>query len=71
ATSAVDLEMVKRVAIYLLGDQSGLGVKLRKTHNADFINFLIKRDDDPYNTYKEYRELLKKNFESKFHVLNI
>jgi serine/threonine protein kinase len=71
ATSGVDLEMVKKIAIYLLGDQSGAGVKLRKTHNADFINFLIKRHDDPYNTYKEYRELLKNNFESKFHVLNI
>lgn len=71
ATTAIDLQMVKKIAIYLLGDRSGIGVKLRKTCDGEFVNFLLQSDDDAFLTYGSYRLLLKNKFESKFHILNI
>ena len=46
ATELADLEMVKRMGAYLLGDRSGLGTCLRKTHHPEFIDFLLSSDDD-------------------------
>jgi hypothetical protein len=71
ATSAIDLEMVKKIAIYLLGDQSGVGIKLRKTHNEKFIDFCLQRTDNAYATWCDYRTLLANNFPKQFHILNI
>jgi len=71
ATYDIDLELAKRIAAYLLGDRSGIGTALKKTHNREFINFLLTRHDDPVEAFKQYRELLTKNFKKKFHVLNI
>jgi hypothetical protein len=71
ATTNIDIECSKRTAILLLGDKSGVGNILRKTHDADIINFLQKTSYSPYDTYTEWRELLKKKFVSKFHPLNI
>lgn len=71
ATSAIDLECSKKIAAYLLGDISGSGIKFRKTHNEDFINFIISRHDNAYLTLTAYKELLKKNFKKQFHSLTI
>lgn len=72
ATPDIDLELAKRLAIYLLGDKSGNGVLLKKTHNEEFIDFLIKHHSDPYDTYQVYRSLLKKLFgPAKFHPLEL
>jgi serine/threonine protein kinase len=67
----VDIELAKKTAIYLLGDKSGVGVRLKKTHNKELLEFLMTQDYNAYFAYEEYRALLKKNFESKFHILNI
>ena len=56
ATSKVDLELAKKIAIYLLGDKSGSGVKLKKTHNEAFVNFVISQHS---------------NFPDKFYPLNL
>lgn len=69
--SNIDIDLCKRTAIYLLGDRSGSGVVLRKTHNNEIIDFLQKQSYEPAENYKEYRALLKKHFETKFHVLNV
>lgn len=69
--SNIDVDLCKRTALYLLGDKSGSGVVLRKTHNNEIIDFLQKQSYEPADNYKEYRELLKKHFETKFHVLNV
>lgn len=71
ALPAVDLELCKRTAACLLGDRSGLGIKFKKTHNKDFINFLLKRHTDALACYDEYRTLLSRNFEQKFYPLEI
>lgn len=71
ARTKIDLEMTKRTAAYLLGDPSGMGIKLRKTNHPALIAFLIKQHKDAYNCYDEYRKMLKDNFEVKFHKLNL
>jgi hypothetical protein len=72
ASSFIDIELSKRVAAYLLGDVSGNGAGLRKICNEDFINFLLKYDvRSSFDIFKDYRELLKRNFETKFYHLNI
>jgi len=70
ATSDIDIELSKRSAIYLLGDTSGAGIKLKKTHNVNILDFIFKNHNIPLNAYKEYREILNKNYDmKKFHVL--
>jgi hypothetical protein len=71
AVPSIDLELSKKSAIYLLGDSSGSGVKLRKTFNHDFMEFVIAKGYDPVKTYDKYRELLAKNFEKIFLQLDI
>lgn len=71
ATENADLEMVKRMGAYLLGDRSGLGTSLRKTHNPEFVEFLLSSDDGSLACYEKYREMLDKNFPSQFIHLNI
>ncbi|SEI99402.1 hypothetical protein SAMN05216327_105166 [Dyadobacter sp. SG02] len=71
AAENADLEMVKRLGAYLLGDRSGLGTALRKTHHREFVDFLLSSDDDSLACYEKYREMLDKNFPSQFIHLNI
>ena len=71
ATENADLEMVKRIGAYLLGDRSGLGTALRKTHHREFVEFLLSSDDDSLTCYEKYREMLGRNFPSQFIHLNI
>ena len=52
AVSAIDLELCKRTAAYLLGDRSGLGIKLKKTHHPAFVNFLLKRHTNAFECYE-------------------
>ena len=71
ASLNVDIELSKKTAIFLLGDKSGSGIKFKKTHNEDFIDFVTQQDYHPKEAYDKYRALLKKNFESKFHILSL
>lgn len=71
ATSTIDLELAKKTAIYLLGDKSGSGIKLKKTHNEHFMDFVIAQHYEAFETYDTYRKMLKANFPTKFHILNI
>lgn len=71
ATENADLEMVKRIGAYLLGDRSGLGTSLRKTHHREFVDFLLGYDDDSLACYEKYRKMLDRNFPSQFIHLNI
>jgi hypothetical protein len=71
ASTSTDLELAKRMAAYLLGDRSGHGAILKRTHNREFVDFLLTQHDDAVDAFKQYRKLLTKNFEKKFHVLDI
>jgi len=70
--SNIDIELSKRTGLYLLGDKSGSGVILRKTHENEIIDFLQKQCDNPALNYSDYRDLLKKYFDMKqFHKLSV
>lgn len=73
ATPSVDVELSKKTAIYLLGDKSGVGIKLRKDPNVHqgILDFLIAKHDDAIECFKEYREVLGKHFKKEFHHLDL
>jgi hypothetical protein len=73
ATQDIDLELIKKIAIYLLGDISGAGTKLRrdKDINQEMLNFYLTKHDGTFYNYGQYRKLLSKNFERKFYPLSI
>lgn len=71
ARTKTDLELAKRTAAYLLGDPSGIGVKLRKTHHPALIEFLLKQHTNAFECYDDYRKMLRANFEVKFHELHL
>lgn len=71
AETVIDLELCKRTAAWLLGDKSGIGVKLQRTHHPAFVQFLLQRHTDAYACYEAYRNLLAANFESKFYFLTL
>ena len=71
ALPLIDIELAKKIAIGLMGDPSGSGVRLKKTHNKQFVDFVIRQHEDAYDTFKQYRALLDKLFEKKFYPLDI
>ncbi|AHJ99686.1 hypothetical protein [Hymenobacter swuensis] len=72
ATAYVDVSLVQRVALYLLGDPSGHGVKLKKTVDERLIDFLLTPHQSAFQTLRDYQELLHKVFGSRqFHPLEV
>lgn len=71
AQPITDLELCKRTTAVLLGDPSGMGVKLQKTHLKSYIDFLLTVHTDAYECYDKYRKLLEKHFPKKFVPLNL
>lgn len=71
ATAEIDIELSKRIAIYLLGDESGTGIKLRKTHDEKFLDFCVTHHTEAWRTMDAYKKFLKANYKSEFHILNI
>lgn len=73
ATSDIDLELCKKIAIYLLGDKSSAGTILRKNDqvNQNMLNFLLIKHQNTRKEYIQYREMLKLNFESEFIPLDL
>jgi hypothetical protein len=62
AISYIDTSLVQRTAIYLLGDSSGNGIKLKRTHNEALIDFLTQPHHDTFSTYDKFRKLLRLEF---------
>lgn len=71
AEEKIDTELSKRTVCYLLGDKSGMGVKLRKEISSPLMNFLLRTDSSSIDAYLSYRKLLKDNYENKFYNLEI
>jgi len=73
ATEDVDLELCKKIALYLLGDKSAAGTKLKmdKDVNKEVLSFLLTKHQNAKEEFVQYRELLAKNFEKKFYPLNL
>ena len=73
ATEDIDLELCKKIALYLLGDKSAGGTKLKldKDVNQVVLTFLLTKHQNTKEEYGQYRDLLAKNFEKKFYALNL
>jgi len=73
ATPDVDLELCKKIAIYLLGDRSAAGTKLKvdKEVNQPMLSFLLTKHQNTKDEYLQYRKLLEKHFEKKFYPLDL
>lgn len=71
ATTAIDISMAKGMACTLLGDPSGIGVKLKGKISKPLVNFLLSHHDNAYVAMTDYKEMLKNNYESKFYKLNL
>lgn len=72
ARTSIDLTLIKKTALYLLGDKSGVGVKLKRIYNEKFINFLLENTEEAFPTFDEFRKLVKDVFgKPKFHHLNM
>ena len=74
STRLLNLELVAKTIIYLLGDNTGIGNKLKldKNINKDILNFLLNIKDNKITiTYFEYKELLNSIYEKKFHPFNV
>ncbi|WP_027003650.1 hypothetical protein [Hugenholtzia roseola] len=72
ATPNLDLSIIQKVAISLLGDPSGAGVKLKATHDENLINFWIQSHQEAFTTYEKYRKLLQDLYgKPKFYPLTL
>lgn len=72
ATTYLDVALVQRTALYLLGDPSGHGVKLKKTVDERLIDFLLTPHPNALHTLHEYRQLLTRVFgPRRFHPLEV
>lgn len=72
AAPEIDLSLSQRIGIYLLGDPSGNGVKLKKTHTPELIDFLLTQHYKPYETFDTYRKLLFQLYgKPTFHPLDL
>ncbi|RSK46544.1 hypothetical protein [Hymenobacter perfusus] len=72
ATTYLDVALVQRTALYLLGDPSGHGVKLKKTVDERLIDFLLSPHPNALHTLQEYRQLLTRIFgKRQFHPLEV
>jgi hypothetical protein len=71
AEPQIDIELSKRTIATLLGDPSGAGIKLQKTHHRAFAGFLLTVHTDAFACYDQYRNLLDKHFPKKFLPLNL
>lgn len=65
ANTAIDIQLCKKIAVYLLGDPSGTGSDFMESHNKDFMRFVTSHSSNAFDTYENYRTMLKKNFDTK------
>lgn len=66
AEISIDLELIKRLSLRLLGSLRGNGSDIKTKINSDLFNYYTSYETDSIKSYKKFRELLSKNFEKKF-----
>lgn len=74
ATADIDLDLIKKIAIYLLGDRSAAGTKLKMNKidiNQEVLSFLLTKHKNVFDDFKTYREIIDRNFKKKFYVLDL
>lgn len=71
AEEKIDTELTKRTICFILGDPSGIGVKLKKDISGPFMEFLLKTNTNSIDAFLEWKKLLSDNYESKFYKLEL
>ena len=72
ATPGIDLALVQRTAVTLLGDPSGYGVRLRGTVDERLLTFLLTPHHEAYQAFDDYRWLLRQLYPvPTFHPLTL
>ena len=73
ATSSIDTLLSLKTSIYVLGDTSGTGTKLKRDKDVhpEMLDFFISHHEDSIETFKKYRDVLGRNFKKEFHPLDI
>jgi len=74
ATPDIDLELSKKIALYLLGDRSAAGTKLKMDKiniNQNVLEFFLTKHANNFEEFDKYRKILEKNFEKKFYLLSL
>lgn len=66
----IDLLMVKRTALTVLGDKTGFGYSMRGKISNDFHEYLLQHDEDIHKGYTDYQKLLDKS-PREFHILSL
>lgn len=73
AVNSIDLTLLKKSAIYLLGDKTGVGTPLKrkgKVHEQ-LIEYLLKFEDNVFKSFDSYNELVEKVFGVNYHELKM
>ena len=72
AVPGIDLALVQRTAVCLLGDASGNGVRLRANVDERLVDFLLAPHHNAYAAFDTYRKLLRQLYPKReFHPLNL
>ena len=66
----IDLLMVKRTALTVLGDKTGFGYSMRGKISNDFHEYLLQHDEDIHKGFTDYQKLLDKS-PREFHKLEL
>ncbi len=72
ASANIDLTLIQNTALFLLGDSSGNGVRLKKHCNETLIDFFITPHYKAFESFDAYRKMLSTVFgKPKFFPLDI
>lgn len=72
AVDGLDAALIKKIGIYLLGDKSGVGNKIRKDYGPWIIEFLQSFSKTTRGEYTRFRKLLEEHTDTtKFHELKV
>lgn len=66
----LDSILAKKTAMYLLGDPSGSGTKLKRTVDKHLADFLLMDHNDSIDAFVYYKENTLKQYKTEFHILN-
>lgn len=68
----LDIQFARKIAFYLLGDQTGLGLRLKKEMpDSKFVSYLHNLNLKDSEIYLNYRKFLSANYKSEFIPLNL
>ena len=73
AGSYIDINLIKKTAISILGDISGAGTRLRANNNinTNVLDYLLLPETNAFHSLKKWRDILDANFIKEFVVLDI